>query len=213
MAAFGTALVSHVLIDALGDVLLTNDTYDHVSHHSRLVVFAIGGLVGCGFLLHLWLAAFHDARGSQSKVREILAHAAAARMRVSIIVATIVASILLLVAMESLDAYLAYASSIDLITALGGSVWLSLSTTCIVGGISGSIVCMVLARIATAYTTLVIVAGEAILAILGAQNIASVIFEVRYELFVPTLLSLMARRGGKRAPPLSPRLRSPLLEA
>ncbi|GAC1546213.1 MAG: hypothetical protein NVS2B17_29320 [Candidatus Velthaea sp.] len=205
MAAFGTALVSHVVIDALGDVLLTNDTYDRVAHHSRLLVCASGGLLGCGFLLRFWLAALSDARGSRSDVREMLREAASVQKRGRIIVGTVVTSILLLVAMESLDAYIASRSAIDLTTALGGSFLLSLSTSCIIGAVSGWIVSLVLGRLAKAYDILVDCVSAAIFAILDAGNRTSRVPEAWYGLIVSARSSLMSRRAAKRAPPISRR--------
>ena len=81
IAASASALVAHVLIDRLGDTLLTTDTYDHVSHCSRFVVFATGASIIVFLLARLWSAIFADARRSSTSMRETIASNLVADLR------------------------------------------------------------------------------------------------------------------------------------
>jgi hypothetical protein len=117
------ALMSHVVIDVLGDFMLAHDTYDDVEHSSRTVV----GLVVLGFALSGiafgFRAALREARGSENAFCQALRSALPRRTLLFVTAALIVASVLLCL-MEGCDAWLAGQAVDDLGDLFGGSILL-----------------------------------------------------------------------------------------
>lgn len=208
VCAFGSALISHVTIDVLGDVLLSDDTYDHVRHGSRIIAFALTGAFASSSLLSVWLAAYRDTLGTSRAFGALLCRLSTRRSRIALALATVVVTPLLLSAMELLDAFVA-GQSIDLPSALGGSFVLSLSTTTLVAGILVLVATAAVARLGAAYAALVAAAGEAILALLAAARNGDEAIAERYVAPRIAQAALMSHRAGKRGPPraFAPRLR------
>jgi hypothetical protein len=115
------ALIGHVVIDFLGDVMLAHDTYDDMNHSSRTVVALVTlglALFGSGVGLR---AAIREARGSENAFCVAL-RAALPRSVPGFVTAAVVLSTLILCIMETCDAWLAGYSVDDVGDLFGGSV-------------------------------------------------------------------------------------------
>jgi hypothetical protein len=115
------ALLSHLAIDELGDFWLADDAYDHVAHHSRLLAFSVVLGVSLSALAFAVRAALREARGSEGALREVLRAALPASPRRYLALVT-AASLVLVTAMEALDASLAGRPAGNLAALLGGSL-------------------------------------------------------------------------------------------
>jgi hypothetical protein len=115
------ALIGHVVIDILGDVMLAHDTYDDVDHSSRGIV-ALAALAAalCGIAFGFG-AALREANGSENEFCSAL-RSALPRRSLPFTFAAIVAATLLLCLMEGCDALLAGHDVDDLGDLFGGSV-------------------------------------------------------------------------------------------
>jgi hypothetical protein len=119
--ALFAALVSHVVIDILGDYLLAHDTYDDVGHSSRAVVGLVTfglSLLGIGFCLR---AALREARGSENAFCLAL-RGAIPRNATIFTLGSIIAAAFFLACMEGCDAIAAGKAVDDLGDLFGGSV-------------------------------------------------------------------------------------------
>lgn len=120
------AVSSHVAIDVLGDYLVRDDTYDHLAHGSR-VLFTIAAL-GLAGLAGLYL--FSQMCAAASSLRERVRMLRIARGHVAAaITGTIALALLVVPAMETLDALRAGGDIDSLADAFGGSLALGIATT------------------------------------------------------------------------------------
>lgn len=132
------AVLSHVAIDALGDVLLPRDAYDHVQHHSR-AIFAGLALVVAGVLALCWLLeALGRKNGSVVSFLLRLRNGIGTSPWVFAGIATLVA-LGALVGMETLDCQIDGVQIGGLANLLGGSIALGLAATAFFGSLLGCV--------------------------------------------------------------------------
>jgi hypothetical protein len=196
-----TALLSHLAIDELGDFWLANDAYDHVAHHSRALIFI--AVSGCAFaaLAFAVRAALREARGSEGALRDVLrATLPASSWRYLVLVTG--ASLMLVTAMEALDALLAGNPAGDLESLLGGSLALGTGLVTTIAVLVTATVWCIVRRLARFHRTLV----EIVVAFAGCfarpgcgvtRCIACRPVRMRAQSL------LLARRAAGRAPPRS----------
>jgi hypothetical protein len=125
LTACVAALVAHLAIDALGDVALTRDAYDDVSHGSRAAVLVAVLACGLAAVFRLVFVAL-DANGERStRLARGLARIVP-RSPAWFIVCSVVGAAAMLVGMEMFDAFVATGRVVDIPDALGGSPWFGL---------------------------------------------------------------------------------------
>ncbi len=201
VAASATALISHILIDQLGDRLLTTDTYDYVEHRSRFVVFAVAASTVAFMLSRLWNAVFADARRSPTCMRDTIARAARLCAHPLARVATIVFAIVAVVAMEDFDVLRIGGADLSVQAALGGSLWLGLGVTALVAALIMTFATLGMRGVARSYRLLVAVVRDVLLAILPVSgNLRSLDRRERAPFSFTTLRNIV-RRAAKRGPP------------
>jgi hypothetical protein len=120
-AACTAALLTHVAIDVAGDYWLAHDTYDALAHHSRLatligisalILALFGAIAGC---------AVAEVRGKRGALRDLL-EALVGGSAAFFIARVVVTSLVVLMAMETLDSLLGAGKIEDVADALGGSI-------------------------------------------------------------------------------------------
>ncbi len=127
-AALCAALIAHIAIDALGDVLLARDSYDALDHRSRAFVgtavlaFVFGS--GSLFVRNAFVRARGDDRAFCASLGELVP-----RNVVAFGVGVCALAVPLLAAMEAIDARLDGAIVSDLGDLFGGSYALGIATT------------------------------------------------------------------------------------
>jgi hypothetical protein len=121
LAACTAALLTHVAIDVAGDYWLAHDAYDALAHHSRFatligisatILVLFGTIAGC---------AVAEVRGKRGALRELL-EALVGGSAAFFVARVVVASLLVLMAMETLDSLLGAGKIEDVADALGGSI-------------------------------------------------------------------------------------------
>ncbi len=126
------AVIAHLAIDVLGDVLLTHDAYDAVAHDSRAVVVVVAlALLACG-LCRFLITQVGRSRLSRLAVRAEL-RALVPVSRVQFVLLAIVTTCVLLVGMEAADTMASGAWPDDLRELVGGSFSLGLSVVAVYG--------------------------------------------------------------------------------
>jgi len=203
IAASLTAVISHVLIDALGDMLLAHDTYDRLGHASRSMVLGTS-LAGVAGLIGLSLAAIAaDAFGTRRATRTTIVRAARYASPAASAIATIALATVAVALMEVADVAHTGGTIRDVAAAFGGSLALGFGVIGVVGSIVGSAVSVLLRRSARAYETLTRAVRRLILAIVA-------IFTARSPLATRnarphgTRGRTIVRRAAKRGPPPAP---------
>jgi len=119
-----TALLTHWVIDVVGDVVLAYDPYDDVAHSSRpigAVALGVCLLATLGFALR---GAFLEARGSERALLKLLRRAQP-RSAWQHFAAIAVASLVLVAAMEACDSFAAGHPCDDVVELFGGSLLLA----------------------------------------------------------------------------------------
>ena len=201
VAACATAVFAHVLIDALGDIVLRRDAYDGVAHSSRVVV--AGGVTALAALalLRLWCAAFANAHRSRHELRDVLLLAATRARNPLAAVGTVCLALALVATMECLDVRAAGESEFGLAALFGGALWLGLGVTSLVGfGLSRMLACLLLG-FARAYDVFVEVVHAVFLRRATRRADARTAPGARRERVVRLRRALLAQRAAKRGPP------------
>ena len=187
--------MAHVGIDVLGDYLVRDDAYDHVSHASRMLVSVIAVLLGSGVLVRAFGHMCDLARQQRYRTRM----ARASRRAASAVAGTILGATLAIVpAMELLDILRAGSDLDDLGDLFGGSLLLGLSVT---------IACAVLAIAAflgligwiCAHTE--DIAGVLATLLAPKAFVPAVHLDVSVPVAMPLAQRHASRRAQKRAPP------------
>jgi hypothetical protein len=196
------AVLAHVAIDVAGDFVLPHDTYDRIAHHSRLVALAVAAVLGAGSFLTVLAAGFSDARRYRGALRALV-RSRITRSTWGFVGLVAAAALPALIAMESVDAFVESGRLPDFAAALGGSIPLGLATLVTLSITLGwalwrtlKIVDASHRRIASALERL-ITRREAT----DASHVASC--ELIAPENSPARVSVLARRAGKRAPPLA----------
>jgi hypothetical protein len=212
LAACVAALLTHVAIDIAGDYWLAHDAYDALPHHSRLAT-----LIGISALaLALFIAivgrAVADVRGKRGALREAL-EALVDDSAAHFVARVVFTSLLVLIAMETLDSLLGIGKIEDLADAFGGSISLGLafalpiSLTVAAGTrmLARSMIRLLqpLLRVVGAWLRYLVRNGT------RATQTSVEIGTTRRG----TRSSLLARCAGLRAPPHRPALQTSLIEA
>lgn len=130
MAIFATALLAavsaHVSIDILGDYLVRDDSYDHVAHGSRLLFTVIALGLGAVTGIHLFLRLCRAAASLRLRARML--HLRLGQIAGAVAIIALLA-LLIVPAMETLDALRAGSNVDSIADAFGGSLLLGISTT------------------------------------------------------------------------------------
>jgi hypothetical protein len=191
------ALAAHFAIDALGDVALQRDSYDGLNHASRgaAIVGAISCALGLAFRL-LWTAVEGGAAPLARALGKIVP-----RSPVGFVLMTVGGAAVALVGMELCDAFVATGHIVDVADAVGGSLSFGLGIEAVVATVVAWAVWRALRWVADSRCA--IVSAIAALFTLARRGRA-----VRFARRSVTHygfsreLSLLARRAGKRGPPL-----------
>ena len=191
-AALVCAVLAHLAIDAIGDVALSDDSYDHVAHGSRAAVFTVVLCIAIPLVRVAWQTLFtaaQRARGTVHSSPRALHWLAAAT-------AVVVLTFPLLIGMETADVHASGGDIDNLGDLLGGSLLL------------GSIVCGAVAIIVTAILACaarwVLLHRDAIVAVLARyQDCAQGPRRTRRARSSPAFLPwhYVARPDAGRAPP------------
>jgi hypothetical protein len=130
LVVFATALLAavsaHVGIDVLGDVLVRDDTYDHLAHGSR-VLFTLTAL-GLGATAGLYVFSHLCAAAASLRLRVRMLRIRRTRV-VAGIACAIALALLLVPLMETIDVLRAGGDVDSLADAFGSSLLLGISTT------------------------------------------------------------------------------------
>jgi hypothetical protein len=200
LAAAGVAaLVAHVAIDIAANFFVAHDPYDDIEHHSRF--WFLGGslaIAGAGALAVL-AAALKDFHLGEFALRGLIGRAASTspvRFVASVIPLTFVA----LLAMESFDSYANNGRACSTTDALGGSLVLG-SIIIIATAIASALAVWRLLRyLAQTHRAIVQAIGSFLV---GARETStSSALTIRILETAGPATSVLARRAGKRAPPL-----------
>lgn len=131
-AALCAALLAHVALDAVGDVWLARDAYDHVAHASRgIVAWCAFALLAVSLAL-AFAAAIRNARGCERRFCATL-QAAAPNDPARFVVAVTPLAAGVLLAMGILDASLAGSMTWNVADLLGGSIFLGATVVVMCG--------------------------------------------------------------------------------
>jgi hypothetical protein len=199
-AACSAAFAAHVAIDALGDVLLARDAYDHVAHGSRAVALGVAMLVGLGMAWQAVRRAFEEALGRKASPRASLQRIC--RGSKGAFVARVVPlTIVVLAAMGLGDASLDGSRVDDLADLFGGSIALSLGVT-IAAAIGAAIGAWALLRCIAASHRMIVCAIVALISLVVRARPGPALSRADGSGFTHrNSNALLARRFGKRGPP------------
>jgi hypothetical protein len=200
-ATCAAALVSHVVIDAVGDVVLARDAYDALDHGSRTDVVALTLTIALAGITRLLFAAFHKARAKRSPLRLVVSDVDGGN--VGWFVASVTALALpTLALMELLDVVSTGGRVDDIADLLGGSALLGIGVTLPVGALVAVAIRTIARFIVRSHPSLVAIV-ERFIALL-VRALAEACADDIADLGLPTTLdrSLLARRFQKRGPPL-----------
>ena len=130
LAVLATALLAavsaHVGIDVLGDYLVRDDSYDHLAHDSRLLFTVMALLLAGAAAVQCFLYLCTASASIQTRVR--LLHLRPAQVAGACAIVVLLA-LLVVPAMETIDALQAGADVDSLADAFGGSILLGVATT------------------------------------------------------------------------------------
>jgi hypothetical protein len=154
LAALSAALLTHFVVDVLGDFVLAHDTYDDLAHGSRQ-----GGALALGICLVLTLAfaaraALVEARGNEGVLLALLRRAMP-RCPWRHWAAVTFFSLILVAVMEACDAAAAGSPCDDLTELLGGSLLLASIVAAIVGALISILLRAALCRLTAIHRALV----------------------------------------------------------
>lgn len=199
-AACVAAVAAHYAIDAAGDYLVPHDTYDHIGHVSRsIATFVAAGLTLVGAFVFL-IAAFADARRFRGALDAVLG-ASGLRTPLRLALAIVPTTLVVLVAMESIDGRIATGIQPSFASALGGSIGLGSSIVCA----TGVLVALALWRGLRALSASKQRLTSALVRLVARRDAARSRADARRRpIDAPAtsgLGSILSRRAGKRAPP------------
>lgn len=194
------ALVAHVAIDALGDVALARDAYDGLAHGSRAAV--VVGVLVCALAatFRLLVAALDASGGDRTRFARRLARVVS-RSPVAFVACTVAGAAAMLVGMETLDTFVATGGIVDVADALGGSVPFGLGLEVPIAFAVGWVAWRALRWLADSGDAIVH-AMEVLLAVCRRTDAARFARRDSACRGISRELWLLARRAGKRGPPL-----------
>jgi hypothetical protein len=196
-AAAAGAAMAHYVIDVIGDFLLPRDSYDHLAHGSRELVTGVA----------LLAAAVLAARGLRvcceiATVNRGRLMRPALRLRESagLLLGAVVASAVMVPAMECLDGRLDGVPVARLADAFGGSVGLGLATTLLCAGVVALLVCGVARWLISHRDSIATIIETLLRRVTGSP--ASNGYELAARRFTPSRRQTShALRLSKRGPP------------
>jgi hypothetical protein len=191
------ALVAHLGIDAVGDWALQRDAYDAIGHDSR-------GLIVLAILCVALAAAFRFVLGAldqqrRSNPRNLLGRFVP-RTPLGFACAVVAGTVVLLVAMETLDSLVATGDVETLADAFGGSIALGLAIATVVALAAAAVAWCALRWYGRARSE--IVRAIADLFTVRSPRLAVVRVAVAAPRLRSRERSSAARRSGKRGPPI-----------
>jgi hypothetical protein len=200
-AACCAALISHVGIDVAGDYLLAHDAYDGLDHRSRSEILALGLTLALGAILRVVSRAVRaaGAGGSGDDRAELLALVGCSPWRFALRVMAL--SIVALAAMEAVDVWSSGGAIDDVADLFGGSLLLGSSITLPVAGACALGVRFLVRLAIVSQHSLAAALGRLIALITRNGTTEKRRFE-RRSAGAWRYRSILARRGGKRGPPL-----------
>lgn len=194
-----SAIAAHIAIDLAGDVVLAHDTYDGIAHHSRAIFAAIVvAIAALAALRYLWEALDRSSTSMTDLLRRLRAARGASAWRfVALVVAV---AFVALLAMEYADAITDRIAINGFKDLLGGSMWLGLTSVTFVAVTIAWCVRFALHALADWEPVLAALVER----LLGRSDDRAP-SHARHEPLTITLdgACRLARRSGKRAPPLS----------
>jgi len=201
MTASLAAVVAHFAIDVAGDYLLRVDTYDHIVHHSRFIALLCAIVLSASSVVALLAAALKDARSYRGELRALVtSHANRSPLRLILLITPL--SLLALLAMESLDAWLGNGHLPTFAAALGGSIPLGLGVMAIAAAAMGTALWRALALLDATHRTI----AAALDRFLTQRDSDDASHAHTHAAAIPerprSSSSVLANRAGKRAPPL-----------
>jgi hypothetical protein len=200
-AASAAALISHVGIDIAGDYLLAHDTYDGVDHQSRSELFAFGLTIAIGAVSRLLWDALREARRGRTAVRAEFDDAFG-RGPWRFVLLVLALTLPALATMEAFDLSRSGVSFADPAALFGGSLTLGLAVT-VPAAVGSAFVVRLLARLLTASQRSLSVALRRLIALVTrAGRPAARRVHIRGAGLTRRYRSILARRSGKRGPPL-----------
>jgi uncharacterized membrane protein YidH (DUF202 family) len=195
------AIVAHFAIDEAGDFLLRHDTYDHVVHHSRFIALLCALVLSASSVMVLLAAALKDARKYRGELRALVG-SHANRSPWHLISLVVPMSVCALLAMESLDAWLASGHIPMFADALGGSIPLGLGIVVCTASLMGAALWRALTLVSASHRKI----AAALQQFLTQRDTAGASHAPLRASVVPerplSRISILASRAGKRAPPL-----------
>jgi len=198
-AAAVAALVSHVAIDIVANFVVAHDPYDDIEHGSRLFVVGVALTMAFGAAAAVVWAALVDFRLGESELRSLIARAVATSpWRFAAAVAP--AALAVLVSMEMADALATTGRFCGLEDALGGSIPLGIAIVVAVSTAVALLVRWVLDVVDAAHRSIASAVGALLVGAcrppVAASHACGLLVDERGS------ASVLARRFGKRAPPL-----------
>ena len=193
-----SAILAHFIIDIAGDYLLPHDAYDGMEHHSRAVFAAIVvALAAAVALRFLWEALDRRCASLTELLRRLRAARGASAWRFVVLVAAV--ALVALLAMEYVDALSDRVVVDGVEDLLGGSIWLGLSSVLLVSVAVAWCVRIALHALADWEPVLAALVER----LFGRRNDRC----AAHATHDPLTITLdgacrLARRSGKRAPPL-----------
>ena len=203
LAVIAAALLTHFVIDLLGDVLLVHDSYDDLAHNSREVGAVAAGL---GLVVTLALAlraALTEARGNEGALLAVLRRATP-RSAVSHWAGITLSSLALVAAMEACDAVVAGRRCDDIVELFGGSLVLAAVVAAAVGAMVSVAQRALLRRLTMLHRVIVAIVVALVALARAAFAASSFVRSFARRTYAPA--AVLGRCAGGRAPPLFPSL-------
>ena len=200
------ALCAHVALDVIGDFALRHDAYDDDPHGSRPALVALAAAAALTALVVVALAAHRELRGERGAFRAIVL-GAVPRPGPLVLAAFAALTTLALAGMGALDGWLAGAPVDNLGDALGGSPLLAGTVIAVLTPLAAR-AWRRLAEALAASRAAVFAVVAGFLRLTPAAAPAPVLALDGAPRPLGARRSVLARRGGKRAPPRL--LRSPI---
>lgn len=194
VAAAIAALIAHVVIDSIGDFALARDAYDGLDHASRGLV-SLGLLLGVAVLACRFVVAALGGDGAREKIS---AHLHVPGSPLLFVAAVAVATLVLVVGMESLDTLAAGQGMESVADIFGGSTALGLAVTLSVAIALGQMAWATLRWFAAYHRDLLRVI-EAIFVDLFPAHVPEIAF-ARTLACTPLPVTVLSR-AAKRGPP------------
>lgn len=201
-AACVAAVAAHCAVDAVGDFAIPHDTYDHIAHVSRsIATLCAAGLALFGASVVV-IAALADARRFRGALRAVLG-ARGLRSPARVVATIVPATFAFLIAMESIDGRMATGVQPGLASALGGSVVLGTTTAVVIGTSAALVLWRALLMLFASERTIASAIGRLVAHRIASGRPCGQTASAIATRAATKRESVLARRAGKRAPPIA----------